>query len=178
MSTLSTEFRAATSADVERLAQIHVDAWNATYTGLVDQAALDERTVGKRIDEWNEVFTEDKWSEHDVYVVEEGGRVTGFAWVGPSDDRDVDRTTTLNVFALYLDPTFTGKGRGTQLLEHVLRVARNEGYVRATLYVLIGNERARRFYEQRGWTPEPDVVTDCLGDGAYAPQLRYTKALV
>ena len=174
----SSEYRRATVDDIERLAQIHVGAWNATYTGLIDQAALDARTVETRTVQWKEVFTDDKWSSHDVFIVEQDGVVEGFAWVGPSDDDDVDRTTTFNVFALYLDPTSTGRGLGTALLDHVLDGARSKGYERATLYVLVENERARRFYEQRGWTPEPDVVTNCLGDGAYAPQLRYRRDLV
>ncbi len=166
-------FRRAGLDDVRRVAEIHVAAWKAAYTGLIDQAALDERTVEKRIVQWNEVFSGWQWSEHVTYVAEVDGVIQGFARAGPSDDLDVDRATTLNVFALYLDPGERGKGLGTALLDHVLEEAKAAGYRLATLYVLVENDAARRFYEKRGWQAEPDVVTNCLGDGTEAPQLRY-----
>ena len=171
-------FRRATLDDVGRVAQIHVAAWKATYTGLVDQAALDARTVDKRVDQWTEVLSGRQWLDHLVYVAEVDDRIEGFARVGPSDDPDVDRATTLNVFALYLDPEERGRGLGTALLDHVLEEATAAGYRLATLYVLIDNVAARRFYERRGWQPEPEVVTECLGDGTEAPQLRYRLELV
>ena len=41
-----------------------------------------------------------------------------------------------------------------------------------TLYVLIGNESALRFYERLGFRAEPGAVKECLGDGYEAPQMR------
>ena len=170
--------RRAALDDAPRIAEIHVAAWHAAYTGLVDQAALDARTVEHRAVQWNEVLSGWQWPDNVVYVAELAGSIQGFARVGPSDDLDVDRATTLNVFALYLDPGRRGRGLGTVLLGHVLEEARASGYRLATLYVLIDNASARRFYERRGWQPEPHVVTDCLGDGTHAPQLRYRLELV
>ena len=173
----SPSIRRATADDVDRIARIHVDSWNAAYTGLIDQAELEARNVAKRTEQWAEFFEGDKWPGHEVWVVEDGGRVAGFARVGPSDDHDVDPATTTNLFALYLDPATRGRGLGEALVAHVLGVLRAQGHERATLYVLIENHPARRFYERLGWTPEPDVVTDCLGDGARAPQMRYSRSL-
>ena len=171
-------FRRATVDDVDRIAFIHVESWNAAYTGLIDQAELDARTVAKRSIQWREFFEGDKWPGHEVWVVEDRGRIEGFARFGPSDDPDVDPATTANLFALYLDPAARGLGLGRVLTDHVVETLREQGYERATLYVLIENHPARRFYERGGWVPEPDVVTNCLGDGARAPQMRYTRSLV
>ena len=170
-------FRRATLDDVARVAEIHVAAWRAAYSGLVAQAALEARTVDKRTEQWTELLSGRQWADHVVHVVEVDDRIEGFARVGPSDDPDVDRATTLNVFALYLDPDERGRGLGTSLLGHVLDGAKGSGYRLATLYVLIDNAPARRFYERRGWQPEPHVVTECLGDGTEAPQLRYRLEL-
>ena len=173
----SLSFRRATSADVARIAEIHVAGWRVAYTGLIDESALAERTVDKRETEWAELFAGAAYPDHSVYVVEQAGEIAGFARIGPSDDADVERAATMNVFALYLDPALRGKGLGRRLLNHVLELASAAGYSLATLYVLVENDAARRFYEKLGWQAEPDVVTDCLGDGAEALQLRYRLEL-
>ena len=173
----SPEFRVATAADVERVAEIHVAAWRSAYAGLIDQAALDTRTISKRMRQWKEVLQGDAWPDHAVHVVAVDGEVKGFSQWGPSDDDDAGLERTLHVYALYLDPEERGRGLGTALLDHILGLGANEGYKMATLYVLEKNETARRFYERRGWEPEPDVVTECLGDGTKAPQLRYRKRI-
>lgn len=174
----SVSVRPATAADAERIAAIHVDSWNAAYTGLIDQAELDKRDVAWRTAQWKEFFVGDKWTDHRTWVVEHDGCIEGFARVGPPDDEDVDPASAVTLFALYLDPAARGRGLGDVLLDHVLDDLRDEGYERVTLYVLIENHPARRFYERSGWSPEPEVVTNCLGDGAYAPQMRYTLSLV
>lgn len=62
-----------------------------------------------------------------------GGRVIGFAaW----SEHLLD--------ALYVLPEDTGRGIGAQLLRRV------PGRVRQ-VWVLVGNERGRRFYEAQGW---------------------------
>ncbi|MDO4294465.1 MAG: GNAT family N-acetyltransferase, partial [Eubacteriales bacterium] len=51
---------------------------------------------------------------------------------------------------LYVDPFFQGEGVGGRLLEHCLEIARREA-AGSVLWVLEKNERARRFYEHRGF---------------------------
>ncbi|MDQ4095594.1 MAG: GNAT family N-acetyltransferase [Actinomycetota bacterium] len=173
----SPSFRRATPDDVERIAEIHVAAWRAAYRGLIDDAALDDRTVAKRIAQWREVVEGDAFPAHAVYVAEVDREIKGFSQVGPSDDPDASVEPTFHVYALYLDPAERGRGLGTALLDHVLREAASSGYTLTTLYVLIENDGARRFYERHGWEAEPDIVTECLGDGTKAPQVRYRKRL-
>ncbi|HYN35395.1 MAG TPA: GNAT family N-acetyltransferase [Actinomycetota bacterium] len=174
----SPSFRPATREDVPRIAAIHVAGWNAAYKGRIDDQALAERTVDKRIELWNEVFDGgDRFRDHEVHVAEDSGAIVGFTQFGPSDDDDVDQATTVNVYALYLDPELRGRGLGRGLLDHVVARARAAGAKLATLYVLVGNDEASSFYERVGWEPEPGVVKECLGDGYEAPQSRWRKAL-
>ncbi|MDQ4142933.1 MAG: GNAT family N-acetyltransferase [Actinomycetota bacterium] len=173
----SPNVRLASLADIERIAEIHVAAWRAAYTGLVDEAALADRTIEKRMRQWKEVIEGDGWPDHEVHVIERDGHIQGFAQTSPSDDEDAHLERTLHVNALYLDPVRRGSGLGAVLLDYVLAKAELAGYTLATLYVLIDNDGARRFYERNGWEPEPDVVSECLGDGTVAPQLRYRKKL-
>ena len=170
------DFRAATEADLPRISEIHVDSWNAAYRGLVDDRALDERTVEWRLKHWRE-FMDAPPEEHLLAVVEVEGELAGFLHAGRSDDDDVDRQTTVNVFALYLDPARRGEGLGSGLLAWALDRFAERGFTVATLYSLVGNEPARRFYERHGWTLDEGVMKECLGDGYPAPQVRYRLRL-
>jgi ribosomal protein S18 acetylase RimI-like enzyme len=169
----SVKARLATVEDVQRIAQIHVAAWRDAYRGLIPDEALDDRTVEKRIGLWEKWRDDPALGGHRLYVIEEGSHIKGFAFAGPSDDDDVDPGETVNVGALYIDPADQGSGLGRILLDHVLSEFARIGFGLATLYVLIGNEPAKRFYRNLGWTEEPEVVKECLGDGTPAPQYRY-----
>ncbi len=70
-----------------------------------------------------------------VWVWDEEGTILGFMVLRASE-----------LFLLYLEPTATGRGIGTQLLEHAKR-ERPDGF---TLWTFQRNEGARRFYERHG----------------------------
>ena len=48
---------------------------------------------------------------------------------------------------------FRGKGIGTQLLDDLIKFAKNEGYQSLRLDVIDTNERARKLYELKGFKP-------------------------
>ena len=52
---------------------------------------------------------------------------------------------------LYVVPDHWGRGVGSQLHERVLDRLRERGSPQCHLWVLEENDRARRFYERRGW---------------------------
>jgi ribosomal protein S18 acetylase RimI-like enzyme len=172
----SPESRLATAADVDRIAEIHVASWRDAYRGLVPDEALEDRTIEKRITQWKGWLEDPELAGFQLFVIEEAG-IKGFAFAGPSDDQDLDPSTTVNVGALYLDPAARGAGLGRTLLDYVLSDFAARGFKLATLYVLIGNDPAKRFYARLGWIEEPDVIKECLGDGTPAPQVRFRKAL-
>lgn len=117
----SPSFRPATKEDIPRIAAIHVAGWEVAYRGRIDDEAFAERTVERRIELWNEVLDGgERFRSHEVHVAEDDGAVVGFTHFGPSDDDDVDQATTVNVFALYLDPELRGQGLGLGLLNHVV----------------------------------------------------------
>jgi GNAT superfamily N-acetyltransferase len=98
-------------------------------------------------------------------VAELGGRIIGFASVGPCRDDDAEPGTQ-ELWGLYLHPDYWGAGHGHALHAHALGALRPNGSsptVEATLWVLDGNKRARRFYEQHGWSPDGSQKTDWRG---------------
>ncbi|MBA2255174.1 MAG: GNAT family N-acetyltransferase [Chloroflexi bacterium] len=55
---------------------------------------------------------------------------------------------------LYVDPEAWGSGAAGALHDHAVEALRAAGITMARLWVLEHNQRARRFYERRGWRPD------------------------
>jgi GNAT superfamily N-acetyltransferase len=80
------------------------------------------------------------------------------------------------VHTIYLDPAVWGTGAGAALLDAALDEMRAAAYRSATLWTLGTNERARRFYERRGW--RADGTSKVHDWGAFsATDVRYAITL-
>ena len=55
---------------------------------------------------------------------------------------------------LYVAPDFWRAGVGNQLFDSGTAYLRGRGFPELVLWVLEDNERARRFYEKKGWRPD------------------------
>jgi len=169
------EIRRAVADDAWNIACVHVRSWKAAFPGLVPQDYLDALQPGDRLGEWEAALgATGRWPV--VLVAEEGGRLFGFASVGPSRDEDAEPGRVGELYTLYVDPSAWGGGLGLALLEEAVGELERGGFARATLWALHSNARARRFYERHGWT----------GDGATkehdwvaftATDVRYALAL-
>ena len=87
------------------------------------------------LDEWREFFAQRIAQDH-VWVWDEDGTVLAFMILRGNDE----------LFHLYVEPSETGRGIGTALLDH----ARRELPGGFTLWTFQQNEGARRFYERHG----------------------------
>jgi ribosomal protein S18 acetylase RimI-like enzyme len=144
--------RRATEADAEAIARVWVASWQVAYRGQVPDAFLDGLTsdLGRRTGIMRRILTE---ARERVLVSEHAGLVSGFVTFGPSRDDDRDDATG-EVYAIYVHPAAWGTGTGRALLALATAGLRESGSSKATLWVLGTNERARRFYEAAGWTPD------------------------
>jgi GNAT superfamily N-acetyltransferase len=57
------------------------------------------------------------------------------------------------VYAFYLHPDAWGSGAAAALMARCHEYLTDTGYTEAVLWVLRDNPRARRFYENVGWSP-------------------------
>lgn len=142
--------RDATPADARAIASVHVRSWQTAYRGELPGNYLDGLSIDERHAQWVERLAEPETGA-ETLVAEEDGRVIGFAGFGPSRDEDAPPATG-EVYAIYLQPEWFGRGVGRELFAHANGRLRELGYARATLWVLATNERSRRFYERAGWT--------------------------
>lgn len=73
----------------------------------------------------------------------------GVVLAGP----DPDEPQVGHLARLYVHPAHWGRGLGSRLYAAALRDLVGRGFPSATLWVLEGNTRARRWYERLGWRP-------------------------
>ena len=135
--------REATVGDARRVEEIRVRTWRAAYRHVLPPERLDAMPIDET--RWLHRIAEPPpgWR---TYVVEDEGRVIGFASVGPSRDQQ----GIGELYAIYVEPDAwsTGAGRG---LIAAAEAALADNYREAHLWVLEENARARRFYELAGW---------------------------
>jgi GNAT superfamily N-acetyltransferase len=170
------QVRRATSHDVAAIAQVHVDSWKAAYVGQLPDDFLAGLSAADRIPLWEGIVSGgEEGPVGSTFVLQEADAVIGFLHMDGTRDPDGSGSVG-EVTALYLAPTWWGQGGGGLLLAAGLEALRSEGYRTATLWVLAGNERARRMYEAKGWHLDGAEKVDA-SMGVTLVEVRYSRAL-
>jgi GNAT superfamily N-acetyltransferase len=107
-----------------------------------------------------------------MLVAELDCRVVGFVRYGPTRDEDEDRGVVGEVMTVFVEEPSQGRGVGQALLRASEAALRKCGFAAATLWMAVGNERGRRFYEAAGWRLDGGEKLEPVGD-ARAPCVRY-----
>jgi GNAT superfamily N-acetyltransferase len=138
--------RTAVPADAPAVADVYLAAFTSTYDFPLVH-------TDEQIRDW---LVEYLLPPREAWVAEDDGRVVAMMVL---DDEGIDQ--------LYVEPAWHGRGIGGRLVE--VAKLRRPGGIR--LYTFQVNERARRFYEHRGF------VVARLGDGSdneeRQPDVRY-----
>ena len=164
--------RPARADDADAIAGVHVRSWQAAYPGIVPQDILDRLSVERRAISWRATIEED--GDERVWVVEDEGRVRGFASIGPGRDDDL-ASTSGELYAIYLEPEAWSLGLGRLLFAAAIKDLRARGFEPLVLWVLTDNTRGRRFYEAAGW--QVDGTARMLDfDETPIEELRYRPA--
>jgi GNAT superfamily N-acetyltransferase len=168
----SLSVRVAVVADAAAIAAVHVASWRGAYVGLIDQAFLDSLDVAEFAARRERSLAEPLagWCH---FVAEAGGAIVAFAVAGPTRDDDADKGAVAEVYAMYALPSAWGTGAGRALMEACVVFLKSGGFREATLWVLTGNTRARRFYETAGFrTDGATKVEQRLGDDGHSTRYR------
>lgn len=156
----SITIRQASVDDAGQLAALHIRGWQWAYRGQLPDAYLDglseelERRRTWYVSRLSALPANDRW-----WLAVAEGEIVGFASTLPSRDTEA-LPSTAEVAAMYLDEAWAGRGIGHDLFTYAVADLRARGYLRATLWVLESNARARRFYEREGWRPDGTRKTD------------------
>lgn len=162
--------RQAELKDANGIAKVHVKTWQCAYRGQIPDEHLDKLSVEKRTKFWDENLKNPR-SNTKTFVVELNGNIVGFASVGNSRDKDTDSKTG-ELYAIYVDQAFMGKGIGSALhkkcIDHLIEL----GFTKAILWVSTSNENTRRWYEKRGWKTDGKLMMFNM-DGLETHVTRY-----
>jgi ribosomal protein S18 acetylase RimI-like enzyme len=168
MPTLS--IRPATVEDALAIATVHVKTWQVAYRGQIPDAFLDSMSIERRNERWRGILAAMQLHEK-VLVAELDGKIVGFCVVGRCRDADADETVG-ELYAIYVDAQTMNQGVGSTLIHAGQEYLREQGYQRATLWVLESNHRSRRFYERKGWAADGATRTEEVAN-AVIPEMRY-----
>jgi ribosomal protein S18 acetylase RimI-like enzyme len=164
----------AALAHCREIAEVHVLSWQQAYTGLLAAEYLSALSVDGREAAWREAVVK---GMPKLLVAMADGRVAGFVAFGPSRDKDA-APGAAEVWALYLAPSCWSQGIGRTLWLAALEHIRTQACSSVSLWVLAGNERARRFYAAAGFAPEPASMREFAIGGARVSELRYVLGLM
>lgn len=174
---MSVIIRPAVADDASAIAQVHVTAWQIAYRSLVPQEYLDSLDIMERTQLWHSILVGDITVEGIPrpadFVAESNGALVGFANVGRFRD-EPGNTQAGELWTMYLSPDHWGTGVADALMAATLEQLEQLGFSVSYLWVLEGNERARRFYERHGWSPD-DMIKSFEVGGASVPEIRYSR---
>jgi GNAT superfamily N-acetyltransferase len=165
--------RPAEPADAMGVARVHVRSWQAAYRGLLPDAYLDGLRAEDRAQRYR--FASEDVRDPATVVAIGDGTICGFATTAPARDSDV--VDDGEVYALYVDPEWWGRGYGAALIAVARRRLVDLGFRNAVLWLLAGNARADRFYRIDGWAPDGPARTDSVW-GVTVDEVRYRRTLL
>jgi GNAT superfamily N-acetyltransferase len=170
---VSVVVRPAAEPDAAAIAGIHVRGWRAAYRGLVPEPLLAGLSLERRERGWRELIAAGR-APSLTLVGEVDGVVAGFCSViAPTRDGGAPPWTA-EVAAIYVEPVRWRGGVGGALLERSLRDLAEDGWRRATLWVLERNDGAVAFYRRFGFAPDGAVKEDAALE---AREVRMVRAL-
>lgn len=156
--------------DALAIGRVHVRAWQSAYRGQMPDEYLDRLSARERARMWSDALARPDDSR--AILVVDDGEVVGFAAVGPASDA----LSAGELYSINIEPDRWGRGYGRALLARADVELAALGYDEALLWVLPGNERARRFYEASGWVSDgTERVKEVLG--VIVSEIRYRHAL-
>ena len=155
--------RPATADDAEELVRANEAAWNAGMAQVADKKLDELAPFDGRVARFRE----------GIAAVPPGMRL----WVAERDGQIVGNATVVvddaggELSALYVVPEEWGSGVAAALHDQALASMRELGATEATLWVVEGNTRARRFYEREGWTADGETKSTMFD----LRELRYRR---
>lgn len=156
--------RPATGADLPVMASVRVRAWRSAYRELLPAEYLAGLDPAELVAGWTPLLDE---PERATLLVADlpGTGVVGFTNVGPyrQDDGTLDPAYG-ELRSCYVDPDTWRNGAGSALLHASVDLLRAAAPRPVRLWVVVQNDRARRFYERFGFAPDGATGTFDAGD--------------
>jgi GNAT superfamily N-acetyltransferase len=160
MDDLALTIRVARPKDAAEVARIYIESWHDTYPSVLSRAMLCAMTPKGQTARWLAAIRSQK--RETVLVAEDAGAgIVAMASLGPSRDKSFGYDG--EVYTLYVDPNFLGRGIGRMLLNGAFEVLRARSFTSCVIWAHAGNN-ARFFYETMGGRTVAERSARMMGD--------------
>jgi ribosomal protein S18 acetylase RimI-like enzyme len=139
--------RYAEWSDAEQIAQVHVQGWQQSYQGIIEQTFLDTLSYEKRLALRQEILSAQQGkSIHLVACWKD--EIVGFCDAGAS--RNSHEEMPGEIYAIYVVKKHQKQDVGSNLWRQATNHLINQGLIPFIVWVLEDNKPARAFYEVQG----------------------------
>ena len=124
-----------------------LDIYNYEVVNGVATLDLEARTLP----EWHEWYEAHSDEHHPIIVGTVNGVVAGYASLSPYRPKEAYKSTV--ELSIYIHQDYRGKGIATQLMDHILEIAKNDPLLHNVVSVITaGNEGSTKLHERFGFT--------------------------
>ncbi len=143
--------RLALPSDAAALAAVQRRSWQQLFAPDVAATVLATVDLASMEASWESAIARPPLAQFRVLVALGGGRLVGFAAVGPSDDPDAHPGNDALVAEFVIDPQAQRRGHGSRLLNAVVDTLRADSFTRGTWWVRSTDDPLRAFLHSAGW---------------------------
>lgn len=160
---------AATSQDIQSIAELHAKSWRIAYRGMLPDDYLDQRVVPDRIAFWTTRFDSVPADRRLVLKARNDEALLGFVCVL----LDAEPRWGARLDNLHVSPELKGTGIGYVLFQAAREwIGRVSPGTAMHLWCVERNHLARRFYDRQGGKVV-ETATRPVAQDLSVPELRY-----
>ncbi len=166
-----TKIRIATITDVPAISLIHALSWKEAYKNNLSPQFLSSI----QNDHWVPFFTEHiKNQRFETALLYKYEKATACITYGKSRDELLEDCA--EIVSLYVLPEYWSQKQGYELMQFCKQRLREQGFLKAYLWVLKENQRAIEFYEKLGFVDDGSTIRVPMDDKMLTDS-RYRIAL-
>ena len=139
--------RKVAPGDEAVLAHIQTESWKAAFKDILTEKELTRCTNLERATQMYAGLLEAK--KGNGYLLEVGGKGHCIAWWDATREADMEGWAEL--ICIHSLQNNWGKGYGSKMMDKVLEDMAKAGYSKVMLWVFEENQKARKFYEAKGF---------------------------
>ncbi len=105
----------------------------------------------KNSEQWTEWFNKHNIKNHPLIVMEEEGKIKGYASLSSYREKEAYASTV--ELSIYVHPDFRGQGVGAALMKEILEMAKNDCTIHTVVSVITsGNAVSEKLHDKFGFT--------------------------
>ena len=160
MDQLVVSVRQARAEDADQVARVYIESWHDTYAGILPNRLLCAMTPRGQTARWRAAI---RARGREAVLVAECGSygIVGMTSFGPA--RDGGLGFDGEVYTLYVDPGFYGRGSGRALMQGAFAALRKRGQSSCIVWAHAKNP-VRFFYEAIGGRLIAERTAQMMGD--------------